>query len=158
MGAQVTEAIAISEAAAIAAMGVAIVVLALKLGMVAPDLVGYGKSQVAAQLNQQQAENERDQEKAAREEAESELADVKKRLELAEKALAAKGTADAADEKRKVESASGAAVLGDLNDELHARPAGSAGAAAGGDPSGQTAAVRAAVVAGSADGGKGPGR
>lgn len=153
-----TEIIAISEAAALAAIGVACAILAWKLAAVAPDLIAYGKAQVAAQLNQQQAENERDQEKAAREEAEAELVDTKQKLEAAEKALAACGQKVADVEGSKVAQAPdahtalaiGVAELDQLSTGVPA--AGSSGQAARGGARRETVAVPAAAAAKSTDG------
>lgn len=126
---------AIAYASGYAVLGVAIVVLALKLANVTPALVEAGKAQIQAMYNQQTAENERDQEKAAREEAETELAAALLKVAAAEKALAACGAKGADDAKAKIEAdpnvhAAVADALGELSAGVSA--SGSAGAAASG--------------------------
>ncbi len=146
---------AIVASSADALLAVAVIILALKYAAVAPELVAYGKAQVQAQLNQQTAENERDQEKALREETEAELADCKAKLAAAEKALAACGAKESVDDAAKVAAAPNVHVavadaLGELSAGMPA--AGGAGSAARGDQAGAAGAVPAAAAAKPADG------
>lgn len=150
-----TTAIAIAASATTAILSAAIIVLVLKLTAVAPTLVEYGEAQVQAALNQHTAEDERDQEKALREQTEAELKDALAKLAAAEKALAACG----AKEVQRVETTIATAGIPDsaFNDELRAPvPAGGPAPAAGadhgqaGDPAVRTAGPAAGAVRGSA--------